>query len=54
VREHRWHHFRNENYWWGVSMGMGDRLFRTAPAVEETGRSGTAATLGIGGSAPQG
>lgn len=47
VREHRWHHFRNENFWWGVSMGTGDRLFRTAPAVEETDRSGTAATLGL-------
>jgi hypothetical protein len=29
-------------------MGSGDRIFRTAPAVEETGRSGTAATLGMG------
>ncbi len=24
VREHRYHHFKNENYWWGVSMGTGD------------------------------
>jgi hypothetical protein len=47
VREHRWHHFRNENFWWGVSMGLGDRLFGTAPAMEQTGRSGTAATLGV-------
>ncbi|MDR3419082.1 MAG: sterol desaturase family protein [Nevskia sp.] len=46
VREHRYHHFRNENYWWGVSMGLGDRLFGTAPAVEETGRSGTTASIG--------
>lgn len=48
VREHRYHHFRNENYWWGVSMGLGDRVFRTAPAVEATGRSGTTSTLGLG------
>ena len=48
VREHRWHHFRNENYWWGVSMGLGDRIFGTAPAMEEAGRSGTTATLGMG------
>ncbi|HEV2563037.1 MAG TPA: sterol desaturase family protein [Rhizomicrobium sp.] len=47
VREHRWHHFRNENYWWGVSMGLGDRIFGTAPLVEETGRSGTTATIGV-------
>lgn len=47
VREHRYHHFRNENYWWGVSMGLGDRLLRTAPPVEEVGRSGTTSTLGL-------
>lgn len=47
VREHRYHHFRNENYWWGVSMGSGDRFFGTAPAVEDTGRSGTTSDLGL-------
>lgn len=47
VREHRYHHFRNENYWWGVSMGLGDRLLRTAPPVEDVGRSGTTSTLGL-------
>lgn len=47
VREHRWHHFRNENYWWGVSMGSGDRLLRTAPPAEHIGRSGTTSTLGL-------
>jgi len=47
VREHRWHHFRNENYWWGVSMGMGDRIFGTAPGIKEAGTSGTTATLGM-------
>lgn len=46
VREHRYHHFRNENYWWGVSMGLGDRLFGTAPAVETTARSNTTRTVG--------
>lgn len=46
VREHRYHHFRNENYWWGVSMGLGDRLFRTAPPVEEVRRSGTTSVVG--------
>ena len=48
VREHRYHHFRNENFWWGVSMGMGDRLLGTAPKVDEVGRSGTTSTLGLG------
>lgn len=41
VREHRYHHFRNENYWWGVSMGLGDRVLHTAPAVGDVGRSHT-------------
>lgn len=45
VQEHRWHHFRNENYWWGVSMGLGDRLFKTAPSVGDVGRTGTTGTL---------
>ena len=47
VREHRYHHFRNENFWWGVSMGLGDRVLGTAPKVEEVGRSGTTSTLGV-------
>jgi hypothetical protein len=46
VREHRYHHFRNEHYWWGVSMGLGDRLFGTAPAAQDIARSGTTDTLG--------
>ena len=46
VQEHRWHHFRNENYWWGVSMGLGDRIFGTAP-TGEIARSGTTANLGM-------
>ena len=47
VREHRYHHFRNENYWWGVSMGLADRVFRTAPPAEETSRSGTTTKIGV-------
>ena len=41
VREHRLHHFRNENYWWGVSMGLGDRLLGTAPDPAAVDRSAT-------------
>jgi len=48
VREHRWHHFRNENFWWGVSMGLGDRALGTAPAVEDVGRSGTTREIAVG------
>lgn len=42
VQEHRWHHFHNENQWWGVSMGLGDRVFRTNPDPKSAGRTGTA------------
>jgi hypothetical protein len=48
VREHRYHHFRNENFWWGVSFGLGDRLLGTAPAVEDVKRTGTTSTLHSG------
>lgn len=41
VQEHRWHHFKNENQWWGVSMGSGDRLYGTAPALQDVVRSQT-------------
>jgi hypothetical protein len=32
ARNHRWHHYRNENYWLGVTTNSGDRLLRTYPA----------------------
>lgn len=38
-RHHRLHHFKNENYWWGVSRIGGDWLMRTSPdpaAVEKS------------------
>lgn len=47
VREHRLHHFRNEHYWWGVSMGSADRWLGTAPDAEAVARSPTTATLGV-------
>ncbi len=31
-RNHRLHHFRNERYWLGVTVDVGDRLARTRPA----------------------
>jgi len=45
VQEHRWHHFHNENKWWGVSMGLGDRVFKTNPTPKDAGRTGTAYDL---------
>jgi hypothetical protein len=30
-RNHRLHHFKNDRYWFGVTMLSGDRILRTAP-----------------------
>jgi hypothetical protein len=32
-RNHRLHHFKNEHYWFGVTMLSGDRVLGTAPAL---------------------
>lgn len=45
VRLHRLHHFRNENLWWGVSMGMADVVLGTAPKVNDAERSSTVDNL---------
>ena len=42
---HRLHHFRNENYWFGVSRRFGDTVLRTNPAKEDVERSETCLTL---------
>ena len=44
---HRLHHFKNEHYWFGVTMLSGDRLFQTQPLASETDRSPTCLTLGV-------
>lgn len=43
---HRMHHFRNENFWFGVSMLMGDRILGTAPNRQDVPLSDTCYTLG--------
>ena len=44
-RNHRLHHFKNEHYWFGVTMLGGDHLLRTAPAVAAVPTSPTARSL---------
>jgi hypothetical protein len=44
-KNHRRHHFKNEHYWFGVTMLGGDRLLRTAPDVADVPTSPTARTL---------
>jgi sterol desaturase/sphingolipid hydroxylase (fatty acid hydroxylase superfamily) len=46
VRNHRLHHFRNENYWLGITSNLGDRLLGTYPASKtDVPLSETARTL---------
>ena len=42
---HRLHHYRNENYWYGVSRRFGDTVLRTDPAKEDVPLSPTCLTL---------
>ena len=46
-RAHRLHHYRNENYWMGVTNHLGDHVLGTFPDKDEVPVSLTAKTLGI-------
>ncbi len=45
-RSHRLHHFKNENYWFGVTNPMGDHVLGTFPEKDEVETSATCKTLG--------
>lgn len=45
VKNHRRHHFKNEHYWYGVTMTSGDRWLGTQPDVDEVETSPTARDL---------
>jgi hypothetical protein len=45
AKNHLLHHFRNEHYWYGVSMLQADRWLRTAPDPNRVPKSPTAMTL---------
>jgi len=44
-KNHRRHHFKNEHFWYGVTMLGGDRLLGTAPDLAAVPTSKTARTL---------
>jgi Fatty acid hydroxylase superfamily len=46
-RAHRLHHFRNEKYWFGVTIHVADHVLRTFPEKGEVPTSPTARTLGV-------
>lgn len=45
-RNHRLHHCKNEHYWMGVTMLLGDRVLGTAKAKDDVPTSDTCRTLG--------
>jgi hypothetical protein len=46
-RAHRNHHFRNEHYWFGVTMHLADHVLGTFPERSAVEVSATVRTLGI-------
>jgi hypothetical protein len=46
-RAHRLHHFRNEKYWFGVTVHVADHVLRTFPGKDDVPVSPTAFTLGV-------
>ena len=46
-RAHRLHHYRNENYWLGVTNNLGDHALGTFPDRDAVPASPTAKSLGI-------
>jgi len=46
-RNHRLHHFQNENYWFGLTMLSGDRLLGTLPSGNRVVHSQTVMNLGV-------
>jgi hypothetical protein len=46
-RAHRLHHYRNEHYWFGVTMHLGDRVLGTYPERDAVAVSPTARSLGV-------
>jgi sterol desaturase/sphingolipid hydroxylase (fatty acid hydroxylase superfamily) len=45
-RAHRLHHYKNENYWYGVTMHLADHVLGTFPDKAEVETSETCRTLG--------
>ena len=45
-RNHRLHHFKNENYWFGVTSNLGDVVLGTNPEQSVVPKSPTARSLG--------
>jgi len=51
-RAHRLHHFRNEHYWFGVTVNLADHVLGTFPDRDAVPVSPTARTLGVSDASP--
>lgn len=40
-KSHLWHHYKNENYWWGITSPIADLLLGTFPKPEDVEKSGS-------------
>jgi hypothetical protein len=47
---HLWHHFRNENYWWGITSHYGDLALKTFPHANDVEASPTCMDINKAGS----
>ncbi|MEE2743901.1 MAG: sterol desaturase family protein [Bdellovibrionota bacterium] len=34
-KAHQWHHYKNENYWWGITSSLGDDILKTFPNPQD-------------------
>lgn len=44
-RLHLWHHYKNENYWWGITTLIGDKLAGSAPNPKSVATSDSVKNL---------
>ena len=44
-KAHKWHHFKNENYWWGITSALGDDILQTFPKPQGVSKSETVLDL---------
>ena len=44
-KAHKWHHFKNENYWWGITSAFGDHILKTFPEPQDISKSETVLNL---------
>ena len=38
-KAHQWHHYKNENFWWGITSSLGDDILKTFPNPQDIMKS---------------